>query len=383
MKKLTVILLVLAMLSGCVLGQAAEGDPIKIGMTTVITGDRALEGEYGVNAAAIAQEEINAAGGILGRPIEIVIEDSLGTDVGAVNAYRKLASDSDVVAIIGSNSSNDNIAVSGSALEAQILTTAQGSSPTLMQLCNEENPWMFQLRACDQTLCAALIKYAVEDLGIKSFAVIHDTETASSNQAELFTAALRSYDIEPLITVPFTTGTKDFSSHLAQIQNSGAEAVVAACFHTEAAIILQQMRALEMPQPVFGSNAFGDPVTISLAGDASNGSYSASAWVPNTPTEKGSAFSQKYTERFGDACASSAAQIYDHIYVLCEAIELAGNTDRTAVRDAMATISAYQGAITVYDCRTNGDCGRGGLLVQVVDQQPVIVQELFSEKTIG
>ncbi len=381
MKKLAVILLTLALLSASVLAQAEQA-PIRIGMTTVITGDRALEGEYGVNAAAIAQEEINAAGGVLGRPIEIVIEDSLGTDVGAVNAYRKLASQDDIVAIIGSNSSNDNIAVSGSALEAQILTTAQGSSPTLMKLCNEENPWMFQLRASDQTLCAALVKYAVEEQGLKSFAVIHDTETASSNQAQLFIEALQGYGIEPLLTVPFTTGTKDFSSHLAQIQNSGAEAVIAACFHTEAAIVLQQMRAFEMPQPVFGSNAFGDPVTIGLAGDAINGAYSAAAWVPNTPNEKGAAFSQKYTERFGAACASSAAQIYDHIYVICEAISRAGTTERTAVRDAMRTISDYQGAITVYDCRTGGDCGRGGLLVQVVDQVPVIVQALFSEKVI-
>ena len=382
MKKLVSILLTLMLLSSFGFAYAVEGDPIRIGMATVITGDRALEGEYAVNTAKIVEEEINAAGGVLGRPIEIVIEDSLGTDVGAVNAYRKLASEPDIVAIIGSNSSNDNIAISGSALEAKILTTAQGSSPTLMDLCNDENPWMFQLRACDQTLCAALIKYAVENEGLKSFALMHDTETASSNQAQLFTEALETYGIKPLITVPFTMGTKDYSSHLAQVQNSGAEAVIIACFHTEAAIILQQMRALEMQQPVFGSNAFGDPVTISLAGDAINGAYSAAAWVPNTPNPKGAAFSKKYTETYGEACAASAAQIYDHIYVICEAITRAGNTDREAVRDAMNTIADYEGAITIYDCRTNGDCGRGGLLVQVVDQEPTIVESLFSEKNI-
>ncbi len=380
MKKILVTVLAL-LLATALIGASAE-DTIKIGIAMVITGDRALEGEYGRNAAEIAQEEINAAGGVLGKPLEIVIEDSLGTDVGAVNAYRKLAADDDILAIIGSNSSNDNIAISSSALEAQILTTAQGSSPTLMELCNNENPWMFQLRACDQTLCAALMKYAVEELGLTSFAIAHDTETASANQAELFTEALASYGIEPAITVPFTTGTKDFSSHLAQIQNAGVEAIVVACLHTEAAIFMQQKVALGMEQEVFGSNAFGDPITIELAGDAINSAYSAAAWVPNTTTEKGAAFSQKYTERYGEDCASSAAQIYDHIYVVCEAINRAGVEDREAIRDAMNTISDYQGAITVYDCRTNGDCGRGGLLVQVVDQVPTIVQELYSEKNI-
>lgn len=357
-------------------------EPIKIGLTTVLTGDRALEGEYASNAAAIIQDEINAAGGVLDRPIEIVIEDALGTDVGAVNAYRKLAADDDIVAIIGSDSSNDNIAVSSSALEFEILTTAQGSSPKLMNLCNNDNPWMFQLRACDQTLCAALIKYAVEKLNVKSFAIIHDTETASSDQARLFTEALATYGIEPSVVVPFTTGTKDFSSHLAQIQNANVEAVIAACFHTEAAILLQQMRAMGMELPVFGSNAFGDPVTIDLAKEAINGVYSVTAWVPNTTNAKGAAFSKKYTELYGDACAKSAAQIYDHVSVICEAISRAGTTERTAVRDAMKTIDAYEGAITVYDCRTNGDCGRGGLVVQVKDMVPTIIEELYSEKTI-
>lgn len=380
MKRFLVLLLTLILAFSCV--AAVAEDSVKIGMLTVLTGDRATEGEYAMNAMEIALEEINAAGGVLGKPLEIVVEDALGTDVGAVNAFRKLAADPDIVAIIGTNNSNDSIATSSSVLEAEIVTTAQGSNPALMQMCNEENPWMFQLRACDQTLCGALMKYAVEELGIKSFAVLHDTDSSSANQAQLFTEALAAYGITPLIDVPFTAGTKDFSSHLAQIQNCGAEAIIACCIYTEAAIILQQKAALEMEQPIFGSNAFGDPITISLAGDAINGVYSASGWVPNTPNEKGAALSAEYEKRFGDACASSASQVYDHIYVLCEAINRAGSTDRKAVRDAMQTISDYQGAVTVYDCRTNGDCGRGGLLVQVVDQVPVIIEELYSEKVV-
>jgi len=358
---------------------ASASGPIKIGLTTVLTGDRSLEGEYASNAAKIVQDEVNSSGGVLGRNIEIVIEDALGTDVGAVNAYRKLAADKDIVAIVGSDSSNDNIAISSSVQEAKILTTGQGSSPKLMEIANS-NPWLFQLRASDQTLCAALVKYAVEEKGLKTFAIVHDTETASADQARLFTEALATYGITPSVVVPFTSGTKDFSSHIAQIQNADVDGIFAACFHTEAAILLQQLRALDIELPVFGSNAFGDPVTIGLAGDASNNVYSVTAWVPNTTNPKGAAFSAKYTELYGDACAKSAAQIYDHISLICEAIKIAGTTDRQAVRDAMATIDNYQGAITTYDCTTNGDCGRGGLIVQVIDQVPTIVKELYSEK---
>ena len=361
----------------------AAGDPIKIGLATVLTGDRSLEGQYASNAAKLVEEEINAAGGVLGRPIQIVIQDALGTDVGAVNAYKKLADDKDIVAIIGPDSSNDNMAISPEALKAEILTTAQGSSPKLRDMCNNDNKWLFQLRACDETLCAALIGYAVEEMGIKKFAVMHDTETSSTDQARLFTEALAKYGLEPAITVSFTTGTKDFTSHISKVKNEDVEAVIGAAFQTEAAILVQQIRSLGMTDvPIFGSNAFADPVTLQLGGDAINGVYCASAWVPNTPNPKGNAFAAKYKERYGEECGKAAAQVYDHVGVICEAIKIAGSTDRAAVRDAMNTIQNYDGAITNYDCRTNGDCGRGGLLVKVENQQATIIDQITSVKNL-
>ncbi|HEY8392268.1 MAG TPA: ABC transporter substrate-binding protein [Capillibacterium sp.] len=382
MKRIFVALLIVVMaISMTAYGQSVK--PIKIGLTTVLTGDRSLEGEYATNGAKIIQQEINDAGGVLGRPIQIVIEDALGTDVGAVNAYRKLANDPEIVAIIGTDSSNENIAISSAAMEFQIPTTAQGSNPRLRDICNYENKWLFQLRACDDTLSAALMRYAVEVKGYKRFAIIHDTETNSAAQAQQYIEGLARYGIKPVVVIPFTTGTKDFTSHIAQIQRAKVEAIAAGCFQTEAAILVQQIRALGLKDiPIFGSNAFADPVAIRLAGKAMNGVYSAAAWVPTTPNPKGAALAQKYKALYKEDCGKAAAQVYDHVSIIVEAIRRAGTTDRAKVRDAMNTISDYHGAITRYDLRTNGDCGRGGLLAQVVDEQPVIIEEIISEKII-
>lgn len=360
-----------------------SGAPVKIGLATVLTGERAMEGEYATNAAAIITQEINDAGGVLGRPIQIVIEDGLGTDVGAVNAYRKLADDPEMVAIIGSDNSNDNIAISGEALKAEIVSTAQGSSPTLRDICNNDNPWLFQLRACEETMIDALVGYAVEDLGYQKFAIIHDTETNSSDQTKLFTQALERRGLTPVTTVSFTTGTKDFTSHITKIQQAEPDAIIGACLFNEAAIIAEQIRAMGMEDmPIFGSNAWADPVTLQLGGDAMNGVYSAAAWVPNTTSPKGKAFSEKYQSLYNQECAKAAAQIYDHVSVIVEAVRIAGTTDRAAVRDAMNTIEDYTGAITTYDARTNGDCGRGGLVVQIQDGVPTVLQEIYSKKEI-
>ena len=142
------VTLLAALLSGC--GQKGGG-AIKIGLTVPLSGDRAAEGSYASNAAKLVEEEINAAGGVLGREIKIEIQDSTGTDVGATNAYLKLAADKDIVAIIGPDNSNDNIAIASSAESSKILTTGQGSSPALQSTC-EQGEWVFQLRACDSTL---------------------------------------------------------------------------------------------------------------------------------------------------------------------------------------------------------------------------------------
>lgn len=362
-----------SLMSGCI--TASAGDTIKIGLTVPLSGDRATEGSYATNALEIVVDEINEVGGVLGKDIEISVQDTTGTDVGATNAYLKLAAEDDIVAIIGSDNSNDNMAIAASAEEAQIMTTTQGSSPTLMETC-ENGEWLFQLRACDSTLCGSLMEYAVNEVGAKTFTILHDTETASNDQATLFQQAIEELGGTVDGVVPFTNGTKDFTAQLSQAMQTDSDALVVACLQTEAAILIQQARALGIDKPVFGSNAFGDPVTINLAGDAINDVYSVTAWVPNTPNEKGAEFSKKYEETFEEDCAKAAAQIRDHIYVICEAIEKAGSEDRTAVRDAMLTMTDYEGAITTYDCSLRGNCGRGGLIVQVQDLVPTVLQEI-------
>ena len=368
------MLVVLSLLNGC---QESESDTVKIGLTVPLSGDRATEGSYATNAMKLVVDEINEAGGVLGKKLEVVVQDTTGTDVGATNAYLKLASDKNIVAIIGSDNSNDNIAIAGSVENAKIPTTTQGSSPTLQATC-EASEWMFQLRTCDSNLCAALMKYAVEEVGAKKFTIIHDTETASADQARLFQEGIEAMGGTVDQELSFTNGTKDFTAQLSQAAANDSDALVVACLQTEAAILIQQARDMGITLPVFGSNSFGDPVTIDLAGEAINGAYSVTAWVPNTPNPAGAAFSKKYEETYKEDCAKAAAQIRDHIYVLCAAIEKAGSTDRTAVRDALLTMTNYEGAITTYNCSTRGNCGTGGLIVQVQDMEPTIVEEIVT-----
>jgi branched-chain amino acid transport system substrate-binding protein len=385
MKKLWSVLCVSVLVVGFVAckGKTATGGgdntvkPIKIGFATVLTGDRSLEGEYGTNVVKIVIEEINTAGGVLGRPIEIVIEDSLGTDVGAAAAWRRIAADDEIVAIISPDSSNDGLALSPLAREQGIVTTAQGSSPTLRDECNS-NPWLFQIRACDETLCRALMRYAIDNFGYKRFAILNETESSSADQARLFKSGILDAGGTVVLELSFAEGTKDFTAQLVQVQRDNVDAIVGAAFSTEAALMLQQINSLDIKSPIFGSNGFADPITLRLAGSDAEGVYAAAHWSPDTKDPKGAALAKKYLDRFGEECGKSAAQVYDAIGVICEAIKIAGSTDRIAVRDAMNKVTNFQGAMTTYDLSTNGDGGRGGVLVQAQDGKAVVLQNILA-----
>lgn len=377
MKKLISLVLALTMLLTVTAAVAESQEPIKIGITCTMTGDRSLEGWYTERAVEIFTEEINAAGGVMGRPLEVVLEDSKGDSSGAVTAWKKLASDDSIVAIVGADSSNDNLAVADLALENERLTTVQGSSPTLRDACFA-NPWLFQLRTCDEALCYALMDYAVAQ-GYSKFAVLYEAESSSTDQANLFIAALAAHGIEPVVTLSFATGTKDLTAQLAQIKNAGADCIAAASFQDSAAVLLTNKEVLGMDIPVFGSNAYTDPVTIQLAGDAAEGAMAGTHWAPTTPRENGAAFAQKFEERYKEACGKSAAQIYDHLSIICEAINRAGSTEQQAIADAMRTITDFSGVMTDYDCSKNGDCGRGGLLAVVENGDISILDTIITE----
>ena len=114
-----------SLLSGC--GKSGS-DTVKIGLTVPLSGDRATEGSYATNAMKLVVDEINSAGGVLGKQLEVVVQDTTGTDVGATNAYLKLAADKNITAIIGSDNSNDNIAIAGS-VELSLIHISEPTRP--------------------------------------------------------------------------------------------------------------------------------------------------------------------------------------------------------------------------------------------------------------
>jgi branched-chain amino acid transport system substrate-binding protein len=158
------------------LGRATE--PLKIGMVAPISGPAAELGHYESQGAKLAVEEINKAGGLLGRPIEFVIEDDQTTNPGVVLAFSKLAGDKDIPAFIGPIFSTQ---VHAMAPDIQRTDRPVMIGATDPQLTHMGNPWLFRCRPNDTYSARVIADYGVNTLGKKKWAIVHSTDAFGSN----------------------------------------------------------------------------------------------------------------------------------------------------------------------------------------------------------
>jgi branched-chain amino acid transport system substrate-binding protein len=155
-------------------GRAAE--PLKIGMVSTLTGPAAEYGHYETRNAKLAAEEVNKAGGVLGRPIELVIEDSQSTNPGGVLAFSKLAGDKDIPAFIGPVFSTQIHAMAPDIQRLGKPVMIGGTDP---QLTHMGNPWLFRFRPNDTYSARLIADYGVKTLDKKKWAIVHSTDASA------------------------------------------------------------------------------------------------------------------------------------------------------------------------------------------------------------
>ena len=261
MKKWLVILVVclfaMSVIAGCGGSSTApkpaddKGKPIKIGVVTSLTGERALTGTYSKNGIMMAVEEVNAKGGINGRKLEVFFEDDGGNEPGAVNAFNKVSS-SGADLIIGPIYSNMDMAISPSIKKSEIPTIVIGSSN---DLAKQQNPWMFQSRTADAISAVAIANFATQKLKLKKLALLHDTDNFASGAATVAQKTLEDNKTPAVLRESYNAGDKDFTPQLAKIKASGADGILAWSQMVEAGLIMKQMKALDINIPLVGSNS--------------------------------------------------------------------------------------------------------------------------------
>ncbi|MGJ4943688.1 ABC transporter substrate-binding protein [Bradyrhizobium sp. HKCCYLS1011] len=351
--------------------QAAE--PIKLGMVVPLTGPIADAGRYGMQGAKLAVEEINAAGGVLGRPIELIIEDDQTQNPTTVLAFTKLADNKDIIAFLGPTRSTQIQAIAPSVLQAGRPVMIGGTDPTLTK---SGNPWFFRFRPNDTYTARAMAAFGVEKLGKKNWAIVHATDAFGSNAKGLFTDALKARGITPVLTEGQPNNSPDYTAVALSVKQSGADILATfITFEPDVAIFARQLKQLGVNPVWLGSPSITTTTARKLGGPTLFGTYAVADFHPDANPEA-KAFAAKYTAAYKTTPDFFASWPYDAVHVLAKAIGAAGDTSPEKIRQALLAVRDYHGVEGTYNFDANGDGLHGYNIVRNNNGDIIVEQRI-------
>jgi branched-chain amino acid transport system substrate-binding protein len=333
-------------------GSVCAADPIKIGMVAPLTGPGAESGRFQTQGAKLAAEEINKAGGVLGRPLELVIEDDQTTNPGVVLAFSKLAGDADIPAFLGPIRSTQIHAMAPDALKLGKPVMIGGTDPALTHM---GNPWLFRFRPNDSYSARVIADFGVKTLGKKKWAIVHSTDAFGTAGMKNLVEALKGQGIEPALVQGYPNNSQDFTPVALAVKQSGADVMgTYMTFEPDQGIFAKQLRQLGVTLSWVGSPTTVTTTALKLAGPALYGSYAVVDFNKDSnPTAK--EFAAKYEAAYKSPPDIFASWSYDALHVLANAIGSAKSLDPEKVRAAILAVKGYQGAEGTYNFDKNGD----------------------------
>ena len=340
-----------------------------IGVSLPQTGPKALVGRNFKQGVELAVTEINAAGGVLGKPLEVVFEDDQGDNPnGAINAVNKLMQVSKVPVMIGPHYSVTQMATQKTYCNGKVVSLTGGTSVAITHSgCN----YVIRTRSDDDVQAKALIAYAQKELkaGEKTAIFYANDDFGKSGQARVV-AQMASLGLKPVAVESHNPSDKDYSAQLAKLQKAGAELVILWAHDTDAALILRQAKQFGLPFKFAGA-VLSEEAFLKLAGGAAEGSMSASYFVPTDPNPAVQAFVKKYEAKYRMAPDVWSATYFDATILAARAINEARSPDVEKIREAFSRVS-YSGLLADYKCDKAGDCNRQVNIVEIKGGQPVV-----------
>jgi len=326
---------------------AKAAEPVKIGAVQPLTGWASLDGISVVDGIKIATEEINKAGGVLkGRPIEMIIEDGKADPVESVNAVQKLINRDKVAAIIGCWASSATLAAMPIVQRSKIPMLVETSTAPL--ITKKGNKWVFRFTSDNDIDGELMAKYLVPKLGYKKAAYLAVNNDWGRSMSKAVSEIMDKTGGK-VITVEYCAGNEaNFTPLLTRIKNSGADSLFITTSYTGISLIMKQYHELGMKMPVFITSGLSAERLMQIAGaKAMEGVYFFERYVPGSPPAARKKENEALIAAYKKLKPKEAADMYlvfgyDAVYIMADAINRAGKTDSTAIRDALAKTD-YQG----------------------------------------
>lgn len=339
------VLLMLALavsLAGCGGGGSSNSGPIKIGFLGAKTGNVAIYGLNGLKGINMAIDEINKSGGVLGRQLSLLENDDAGDKAQATNITTKYVTQDHVAAIIGDPTTGLTRVAGQIANDNKTVIMSYGSTGAGVV---EIGPYVFRDTLLDAVAAPATAKWMVQTKGWKKVALItsknNDFSVSVSN---LVRAAVPANGGTIAIEESIQDGDTDFSGQVTNIKAANPDVIFFSGYYTEGGLIMKEVRKQGMNNIVMvGADGLQGADFWKLGGNSVEGSVSYCGFSPEQASGKTADFIAKFKAKYNEEPDLFAAQAYDAVYLITNAMKAANSADPSVYKDKLAQTKNYDG----------------------------------------
>lgn len=353
-------------------GEGADGDTIKLGLNYELSGDVATYGQASVLGVKMAVDEVNEAGGIDGKQIQLVEVDNKSDAAEATTLATRLMSQDGVLAAMGPATSGNFKATIPVAEDNQIpVVSGSATADDVTVDANGVKEYAFRICFNDSFQGTIMAKFAAENLGASNAVIVQDNSSDyATGLAAAFTEEFQNLGGTIVATEGFTAGDTDFNSILTRLRGQGFDVVYLPGYYSEAGLIIKQARELGIDAPILGADGFDSPVLLELAGAAPlNDVYFTNHYSPIDEDPAVIEFIEKFEEANGEQPNAFHALGYDLGKFVIDAVGRASELTGEAVKDAMAQTEGFVGVTGTFDMDENHNPVKSIVVIGLEDGQ--------------
>lgn len=361
-------------------GGSSGADTIKVGLNYELSGNVASYGTDLSDGVEMALEEINAAGGLLGKQIEVIKMDNTSDSAEAANISTRLITRENVVTILGpATSGNTKGAIPPANQNGIPLVSASATADDVTVDSNGNvREYIFKTCFSDSYQGITMANFAFDDLGKTNAAILFENTSDYSigiteNFKELFTDLGASIVAEEA----YQSKETDFRAVLTNIKAANPDVLLVPGYYEEVGLIIRQARELGIDVPVLGGDGYDSPNIVELAGEeALNDVYYSNHYSPMDTSPEVVAFREAFTAKFNKEAGAFHAMGYDLGYFFADAVERAGEATPDKIRDAMASTVDFKGITGTLSIDEFHNPVKAVTILELVDGEPTFLKKL-------
>jgi len=348
-----------------VAGSLFAQDTIKIGEFGSLSGDNASFGTSQNNGVQMAVEEINAAGGVLGKKIDLTVEDNMTKQGETTTIARKLISQDHVVAIIGEVASSKTLEAAPIAQAAKIpLIATAATNPKVTQT----GDYVFRVCFTDDFQAVVIARFVLEKLKQKKIAFMTDVkQDYSVGLTNIAKDYLGKNGGNIVKEQSYSSGDKDFRAQLTDIKSANPDVIIITGYYPEASLIAKQARQFGIKATLVGGDGWDGSSLIPVGGKAIEGAYFSNHFSTEDKSPLVQDFVKKYKQKYNAVPDAFAALGYDATKLLADAIKRAGSTDPEKIRAAIQDTKEFPGVSGKITIGTDRNAVKSAVIVTIKD----------------